>query len=52
MTTFFTPVKKYCEKYTRFVSRLLGATPKNNETRAICGVDIRDMKLHFLIKTN
>jgi hypothetical protein len=48
MTTFFTHVKKYCEKDTHFVSRLLGATLKNDETRAIFGVDIRDMSAQIL----
>jgi hypothetical protein len=52
MPTFFTPVKKYCEKDTHSISRLLGATSKNTETRAICGVDIRDMEFQKPIKTN
>jgi hypothetical protein len=52
MPTFFTSVKKSSEKSTCFVSRLLGATSKNNETRAICGVDIRDMEFQNVPKTN
>lgn len=52
MTTFFTIVNKCIEKDTHSVSRLLGATPNIDETRAICGVDIRDMGFQKLTKTN
>jgi len=47
MPKFFTSVKKYDEKTTDFISRLLGWNPKNTGFHAICGVDIRDIVTKF-----
>src|SRR3989344_4384296 len=43
MYTFFTLVKKSCTKNTGFISRILGVSLKNRETRAISTPEIRDM---------
>jgi hypothetical protein len=45
MTNNFTSVKKDSIKISDFISHLLGWNSKNDETRAICAADIRDMVL-------
>jgi hypothetical protein len=45
MSTFFTSVNQNVIKITDSISRMLGATLKNDETRAISGTVIRDMRL-------
>lgn len=43
MMILFTPVKKYVEEGTDFISRLLGQSAKNGDSHAISTPEIRDM---------
>ncbi|GEM_PF-3541512 len=52
MTHFFTSFKESATETTDFISRLLTASLKIRETRAILGTGIRDTEFQDVTRTN